>query len=273
MNRHTVDSFRIIVVLGACLLTTGCATTGGGGPMIPSDGARQPMSARPAVGVPQQRAKIHTELGALYLLENRLAVAMEEARLALQFDASYAPAYNLLALIHMQLGENKIAEEQFGSALRLAPGDPEVFNNYGWFLCQTGREKQAMEYFSAAAKNPLYPTPSKPHTNAGLCAIQMKDYKRAEAELVVAMRLDGTNTLALFWLSDAVYRQGRYPEARQWIAQLEQSLELPAEATWLALRIERKLGNRDGEARFTARLKRVFPTAPETIKMLQGDYE
>ena len=64
MNRHTSYCFRIFVLLGACLLAVGCATTGGGGPMIPSDGARQPMSTKPAVGVPQQRAKIHTELGA-----------------------------------------------------------------------------------------------------------------------------------------------------------------------------------------------------------------
>ncbi len=270
MNRYTLG---VVALLGASLLATGCVTTNGGGPVIPSDGARQPMSSKPAVGVPQQRAKIHTELGSLYLLENRLAVALEEARTALQFDASYAPAYNLLALVHMQLGENTIAEEHFASALRLAPGDPELFNNYGWFLCRSGREKQAMEYFAASAKNPLYQTPSSPHTNAGLCAIQMKDYKLAETELTLAIRLDAANTLALFWLADAVYRQGRYAEARQWIVQLEQRLELPSEATWLALRIERKLGNRDGEARYTARLKRVFSTAPETVKMLQGDYE
>ena len=50
-------------------------------------------------------------------------------------------------------------------------------------------------------------------------------------------------------------------------------MELPAEAPWLALRIERKLGNREAEARYTARLKRVFPTSPETLKMLKGDYE
>ena len=265
---------RTATIFAICLLAAGCTSTGGGGgPIIPTDGARQPMSSKPAVGVPQQRAKIHTELGALYLLEGRFAVALEEARTALQTDSNYAPAYNLLALVHMQMGEMKIAEEHFATALRLAPGDPELFNNYGWFLCQTSREKLALEYFAAAAKNPLYQTPSKPYTNAGMCAVQIKDYKLAETQLTQAMQLDGANTLELFWLAEAVYRQARPAEARQWITQLEQSLELPPEATWLALRIERKLGNRDGEARYTARLKRVFPTAPETQKMMQGDYE
>ena len=264
---------RTVVSTCMCLLVISCATTEGGGPVVPSDRARQPMSARPAVGVPQQSAKVHTELAALYMLEGRYAVALEETQSALNADSTYAPAYNVLALVHMQLGETRLAEENFSKALRYSPGDPEVFNNYGWFLCQEGREKQGIEYLMAAAKNPLYQTPSKPYTNAGMCAIGTKDYKQAETYLTLAMRLDSANTLALFWLADAVYKQGRPLEARQFIGQLEKSLELPAEATWLALRVERKLGNRDGEARYTARLKKVFPTSPETLKMLQGDYE
>ena len=45
-------------------------------------------------------------------------------------------------------------------ALGLAAGDPEINNNYGWFLCQNGREQLAINYFMAAAKNPLYATPT-----------------------------------------------------------------------------------------------------------------
>lgn len=267
------QNMRTVVTTGLCFLMFGCATTEGGGPGPSGDRARQPMSARPAVGVPQQSAKVHTELAALYMLEGRYAVALEETQIAIDTDSTYAPAYNVLALVHMQLGENRLAEENFSKALRYSPSDPEIFNNYGWFLCQEGREKQGIEYLMAAAKNPLYQTPTKPYTNAGMCAIGIKDYKLAETYLSTAMRLDGTNTLALFWLADAIYKQGRPVEARQFIAQLEKSLELPAEATWLALRIERKLGNREAEARYTARLKRVFPTSPETLKMLKGDYE
>jgi Tfp pilus assembly protein PilF len=49
----------------------------------------------------QQRAKVHTELGSLYLLDGRSAIALEEARIAIAADANYAPAYNLLGLTHM----------------------------------------------------------------------------------------------------------------------------------------------------------------------------
>ncbi len=255
------------------VVTSLISCTTSGGPSVPRDGARQPISAQTPVGDAHQRAKIHTELGSLYLQDNRFAVALEEARIAIKAAPNYAPAYNLLGLTHMLMNEQKLAEENFGEALRYAPGDPEIFNTYGWFLCQTGREKQSLEYFLASARNPLYQTPSKPLANAGICAIRLKDTKAGEDYLVRALKLDSGNTTALYWLAELAYRQGRYAEARQSIADLEKATELPADATWLALRIERKLGNRDGEARQTGRLKRVFPTSAETRKLQQGDYE
>ena len=119
----------------------------------------------------------------------------------------------------------------------------------------------------------MYSTPAKPYTNAGVCSIRLKDDKAAEDYLLRAIKLDSENVQGMYWLADLTYRQGRAADARQWIQQLEKRMDLPANATWLALRIERKLGNRDGEARQTTRLRRIFPNAPETQKMQQGDYE
>ncbi len=256
--------------MAICLLAllAACTTTGPAG-----EGARQPISQEPAANEQRQRAKAHYELGALYLQDGRFAVALEEARIALAADADYAPAYNLLGLTHMLLDEPKLAEDNFEAALRRAPGDPEISNNFGWFLCQTGREARAMNFFLTAARNPLYGSPSKPYTNAGICSIRLKDDKAAEAHLRRALQLDPENTQALFWLADIAYRQSRTPEARQWIAELEKVSELNSAATWLALRIERKLGNRDGEARHAAQLRRKFASSTELGKLLQGDYE
>ena len=254
------------------VLVAGCASIQGGGSNA-GEGARQAVSREAPVGEPRQRAKIHTELGALYLRDGRFAVALEEARTALSADDSYAPAYNLLGLTHMFLNEPGLAEESFEKALRAAPGDPEITNNYGWFLCQNGKEKVAIEYFMRAASNPLYQTPTKPYTNAGICSIRIKDDKAAEAHLTRALKLDPSNAQALYWLGELAYRQGRFLDARQWIGDLEKLIELPADATWLALRIERKLGGRDGEARHASQLRRKFAGSPEQRKLLNGDYE
>ncbi len=247
-----------------------CTTTGSG----PGEGiARQPVSAEVPNTEARQRSKVHVELGALYLQEGRFAVALEEARIALDSDGAYAPAYNLMGLTYMFLGENKLAEENFERALRLAPGDPEIGNNYGLFLCQSGREARSIDFFLRSARNPLYPTPTKPLTNAGRCATLIKDDKSAEDYLHRAYQADPGNSQAVFLLAEIAYRGGRLPEARQWLVDLEKMTELNAEATWLALRVERRLGNREGEARHAAQLRRKFATSTEHRKLQQGNYE
>jgi type IV pilus assembly protein PilF len=251
------------------LLLAGCTATGSGS----GQGAQQPTSSKPAENEQQQRAKVHTELGSLYMLDGRYAIAMEEARIALSADSNYAPAYNLLGLTHMVLNESRLAEDNFDMAMRLAPGDPEISNNFGWFLCQNGREQRSISYFMAAGKNPLYTAPTKPYTNAGICALRMKDDKAAEEYLSTALRLSPTNTQALFWLADIAYRKGRYNEARQLTTDIEKMIEPTAEVIWLALRLERKLGNREAEARYASQLRRRFVGSPEQRLLSQGNYD
>lgn len=260
---------KTIVALWMALLLAGCTATGGGS----GQGARQAASAQPPENEQQQRAKVHTELGSLYMLDGRLAIALEEARIALAVDANYAPAYNLLGLTHMSLNEPRQAEDNFEKALSLAPGDPEISNNFGWFLCQNGREQRSIAYFMTAAKNPLYTTPTKPYTNAGVCSLRLKDDKAAENYLMTALNLSPTNTQALYWLADIAHRQGRHAEARQWTTDIEKMMEPTAEVIWLALRIERKLGNREAEARYASQLRRRFPGSPEQRLLTQGQYD
>jgi len=263
MNKMIFASLGLLVALG------GCMATGSGS----ESGAQQAASTQTAATDQQQRAKVHTELGSLYLLDGRSAIALEEARIAIAADSNYAPAYNLLGLVHMVLNEPRLSEDNFGMALRLAPGDPEINNNYGWFLCHNGREKDSIAYFLRAAKNPLYPTPTKPYTNAGICSLRLKDDKAAEDYLLNALQLSPTNTQALYWLADIAYRKGRLWEARQWATDIKKMMEPTAELVWLVLRIERKLGNREAEARYASQLRRRFPGSPEQRLMTQGQYD
>ena len=251
------------------LLLAGCAGT----PSGQQGTSEQAVSQQTSTSDVRQRAKIHTELGSLYLQDQRFGIAQEEGRIALGADPSYAPAYNLMALVHMYLQENDAAAENFLKALGLAPGDPEINNNYGWFLCQTGREKQAVSHFMVAIKNPLYTTPAKPLTNLGLCYLKMNDDTLAEDFLRKALRTDNGNIQALYWLSDIYYRKGRYHEARLAIGDLHKAVEPNSQSAWLALRIERKVGDREAEARYSAQLRRKFQGSPEYQKLMQGQYE
>jgi len=259
----------LLALAFSTVLVAACTTTGGGS----QEGAKPAVLSQPTSSEQQQRAKNHVELGSLYMLDGRSAIALEEARIALSADPDYAPAFNLLGMTHMQMNEPRLAEENFQKALRLAPGDPEINNNYGWFLCQDGREKQSISYFMSAARNPLYSAPTKAYTNAGICAQKFGDDKAAENYLLSALQLVPSNTLALYWMADLTHRLGRYPAAKQWVTDLERLVEPTAEVLWLALRIERKLGNREGENRYATQLRRRFPGSAEQRLLSQGQFE
>ncbi len=257
---------RAILILSAVFIAA-CA----GNPAQESSAV--PVSEQTPTGDAQQRAKVHTDLGMLYTQAGNMGVAIQEARIALEADPNFAPAYNLLGLVHMMLRESSQAQSNFEQALKLAPGDPEIANNYGWFLCQAGRETEAIQQFMLSAKNPHYKTPTKPNTNAGLCALRLKDDKTAEEFFQRALVADPSNAQAIFHLADIAYRRGDYTRARRLVGEVHRINEPNAESLWLALRTERKLGDRQAEAGFSSQLRRKFTDSKEYQALIQGRFD
>jgi type IV pilus assembly protein PilF len=227
----------------------------------------------PKVGDSSTRAKVHTELGIAYYQGGQMAVALEEARVAVNANPNYAPAYGLLGLIHMYLKEDAEALANFERAARLDPNDAEIANSYGWFLCTQGRERDGLVQLMRAVKDALYPTPTKPWTNAGLCALRLKDDAGAEEYFRKAAIADPGNTQAIYHLADIYFRKGNYYDARRFVTEVHRVMDPNAESLWLALRVERKLGDRQAEAGFASQLRRKFPGTPQHQALLQGRYE
>lgn len=249
-------------------LLAGCVSGGGDTQRL-----REPVMQQQVVGEARMKAKNRVELGGAYYQDKQYAVALEEARKALAYDSDYVPAHNLLALIYMALDQKALAQASFERALQLAPGDPDISNNYGWFLCQNGQEQKALAYFQSALSAPLYATPQTALVNAGVCSARIKDDKSAEKYLLRALQLEPDNVRALYELSELYFNSGRLAEARQQISELHGRVPPTAESTWLALRIARGLGNRRDEAAFMAALRRHFPDSAEYQKLQQGQYQ
>lgn len=259
--------------LSLILVSLFLAACNGSSPVRQDEPAVQSMSQQTLTTDAQRRAKNHTELGVLYLQQGRHAIALEEARIALESDSTYAPAYDLLGLTHQDLRESALAEQHFLHGLRLAPGDPEISQNYGWFLCQTGREKESIAYFQRAVKNPLYATPGKSFVSAGICSVRLKDDKAADEFLSMALRVDSENIQAYYYLAELRFREGRFAEAKQLNEEVQRRIDPTPETLWLAVRVDRKLGNRESEARFSSQLRRKFPASKETQRLMQGQFE
>lgn len=223
---------------------------------------------------PQTRARLHTELAALYFQDGNMPVALEELRIALEADPRYAPAYNVRGLVRVYLREMTLAEDDFRQALRLAGDDPEINNNYGWFLCQTGQEREAIRHFTRAIANPLYQTPDRAYFNAGQCSLKLGDLAAAEDFFQKVLRLLPGHLPATLQLAHVDYRRGHYEAARTRLAEIQRSGAEPnADLLWLALRVERRLGNRNAEAGYANQLRRKFSASPEHQELLKGNFE
>jgi type IV pilus assembly protein PilF len=264
---------RIPSAVAVVLAVVGLAGCAGGNFGAPVASIERPVSDKPAVTDGQRKAKVHVDLGQAYLQAGRYGVALDEAKAAVYYDSRYAPAYQLMGLVHMYLEENAVAAANFERALQLAPGDPEIMNSYGWFLCSTGKEQAGIEQLSAAARNPYYQTPTRALANAGLCHLRLKNDAAAEDFFLRAVDADNGNQAAIYHLAAITYRRGAYDASKRYLAALHQGGDSSAESLWLAIRVERRLGDRAAEASLVQQLRRRFPGSPEYQAFLQGQYQ
>lgn len=253
---------RFFVVTLLVFSLAGCASSGGGGGSSQQEGTVDAQAS----------AKIHTELGAVYYGQQRYGIALDELKYALSMNSKYAPAYGVRGLVHMSLQQDKKAEADFQRSLELDPNDSGTRNNYGWFLCQRGREKDSMYQFMEAVKNPLYATPEKAYLNAGLCSKQTGKLNEAEMYLKKALSLQPKMTEALVGLAELSFAQADYAGAKSYFLRLSRfGAELSAGDLLLAARIERKLGDRNAEASYKLQLRKRFPDSRENQLMLSGE--
>ena len=225
------------------------------------------------VSNPRNRARIHTELAAAYYSRGSMAVALEELRTAVAADPEYASAYSMFGLVYMDLRETKLARENFEHALQLAPNDPDINHNYGWFLCQTGQEEKSIRYFMRAVGNPLYPRPWRSYTAAGVCSMRIDKLKDAEQFFRRALRLQPSDPMALLQMGQISYREGKIADARSYVSRFNDLISPTAESLWLAFRIEHKLGNRLAAAKLASQLRHRYPGSKESQALQRGEYE
>lgn len=265
------------LLLGAWLaLSLGACAVGGPGANVESASGElvRPSSELPTNSTARKSAQAHIELGNMYLLAGKNGVALDEAKLAITADSNYAPGYLLKALVYADQEQYAFARPAFEEAARLAPGDPEINNAYGWFLCSQGQENDGLIRLESAARNPYYKRTSQAWTNAGLCLLRKKDEAGAEERFLRATRDDAKNIVPQERLALLAYQSGRLQRAKMWIDTVQQNLKRPnVDVLWLAARIEKKLGNDALVKSYGEKLYSEFPGSNEYQLYLQGKFE
>ena len=220
----------------------------------------------------RRRAGIRLELSANHFQQGNHSQALQDAEEAVRIDPGFAQGYGMLGLIHLRLGDRARADENFQRALRLEPKDAELNNNYGWYLCQTGRQREALQYFNNALEDRLYATPSRPLHNAGICLLQIGDDAAAESYLLRSHQADPGGPVAMFNLGQLYLKRRNFERARYFSDRLMSAYQPTAETLWLAVRVARLSGDNDNAARIGSQLRSRFPDSREARLLQRGAF-
>jgi type IV pilus assembly protein PilF len=221
-----------------------------------------------------ERARAHAELGSSYYAVGNYGVALGEFQEALKADPKFVPALNALGLVYMELKDDDKARSSFERALRIDPNDSDTNNNFGLFLCNRGRERDAERYFLAAIRNPLYTTPEDSYVNAGLCARRAGDDAKAQDYFERAIQLRPSDLRALSALSQLHFQRSEFARAKTYFSRyVQRAPSLDARTLWLGARLETRLGDVTAARSYGAQLKTRFPESEETRLYEQGRFD
>ncbi|GGC91880.1 pilus assembly protein PilF [Undibacterium terreum] len=255
----------VLSAVGCALILSACATKTLEGPK--NDGLTGTENIDK-----QKRAAIRMQLAIDYYQQGQQKVALEEIKQALISSPDLVDAYNVRGLIFMDMGDKQLAEDNFLYALKLAPNNPDVAQNYGWFLCQNGRARQAMPYFEQALKEPKYAGGAKTLSTAGICSLKLKDDAAAERYFMLAFRADPGNPSVNVNIAKMQYDRGDFDKAHFYIERMVKAEVLTPEVLWLAIKIEKKRGDQISVSSLSTQLRRRYPESKEYDLLQRGAF-
>lgn len=253
-----------LLLLGGCASGVGAAGAGGSSaePITESD---EPDA--------RKRARIRLELASGYFEQGQTTVALDEIKQSLAADPTYVAAHVLRGLVYMQLNNNRLAEESFQRALQLNPRDPDALHNYGWFSCQLGRHREAVDLFTRALASPVYAGQAKSLMAKGICQVRMGQLAEAEGSFARSYEIDAGNPITGYNLAALLFRRGDDSRAQFYIRRLNNSELANAETLWLGIKVERRLRNLEPMAQLAQQLGRRYPQSREWAAYQRGAFD
>ncbi|WP_271410924.1 type IV pilus biogenesis/stability protein PilW [Pseudomonas sp. Q1-7] len=242
-------TLRAALLLVSTALLAACVSTGQVDPMKTDKGRE---AARDA----------YIELGIGYLKQGATERAKVPLKKALELDPSNADANAALALVFQTEIEPELADQHYRKALS-SRNDSRILNNYGTFLYEQGRYKDAYERFQQAADDNLYPERSRVFENLGLTSLKMNDPALAKQHFDKALRLNRQQPLALLEMAQLSFDEKQYVPARDYYQRYSQIAPQSARSLLLGSRLATIFEDRDQAASLGLQLKRLYPGTPE----------
>jgi len=236
----------------ALLALSGCVTSGG-----------RESNLKASMSEAETAGQLNKQLGTVYLRQGNLALAKEKLERAEKFTPRDPELHIALAVLYERLDIPKEVDSHYRTAIRLAPKDPAVLNNYAGYLCRQGRLDEGVERFLEAARNPLYRTPEMAFTNAGVCLRKANRLDEAANSFQRALIIRANNAEAAFQAADLELDRGDPAKARALVDKYLGTYDATPDLLLLGVRVARAQGDRVAEDKFTRRLRVEFPNSQQ----------
>lgn len=138
-------------------------------------------------GYNPKAAQINAQLGLAYLKEGEVERAKHKLLLALRQNPNSSQVQSAFAYFYEKTAELTLAEQYYLKAINLQPAAGEFHNNYGTFLCQQKRFKEAQREFTLAVEDKNYLYTAEAYENLGLCAMENHNYQQARVFFTKAL--------------------------------------------------------------------------------------
>lgn len=243
-------ALRFALLLLVASLCAGCVLSGDSNPMNTSKGRDEAREA-------------YVQLGLGYLQQGMSERAKVPLKKALELAPADADANAALALVFQAEMEPALADEHFRQALAARPESARILNNYGSFLFQEKRYKEAYQRFEQAAADTLYPERSRVFENLGMTASRLGQRDLAQLQLEKALRLNHQQPRALLEMAELSCEDRHYVPARDYYDRFSLLGEQNARSLLLGVRLATVFEDRDKASSYGLQLKRLYPGTPE----------
>lgn len=265
---------KLAIILLSVYVLSACQTTGpldANGEDDSGLGLRSSESAQST----NEAANINTQLGAGYIGNGNYERALLKLNKALQQDPYHALAHNYMGVLYGRLERPQKARQAFKTALKLAPNNSSILNNYAVFLCEQKDFEQAVKYFRKVTNNPLYANRAIAYQSAGRCAFENNKLELSETLYRKALELSDNSPQALLGLAKVNYKNANYEYAWSYFERFYKVSAPDADGLWLGINILKQLTQPDKNllSSFELQLKSKYPDSDETKWFYQGKQE
>lgn len=209
-------------------------------------------------------AAYNVQLGLAYMNQGDLQQAKDKLDRAIKQNPDSADVHSARAYLFEHLNDPAQADSEFRTALRIAPHDPQIINNYAVYLCQIGRTDEGVKRFLESARNALYQTPWAAYTNAGVCLHAAKRDDEARTNFERALQVRPNFPEATYQLATLEFARGELAPARKRIDAYLGSFEETPDLLLLGVRVARAQGDKMAAQRYARKLQLDFPSSDQT---------